>query len=120
MKLHLLWHLSIQASPKYHRLKSFFFVHFNSNDALGAAIEAINAKQPTWRDPSDNQEAKIYVKRDKDLEKRKIGQFRSHFYTAFEQYFSNHVDYMHKQFKVEIFNSNFCSMTVDVEDVRIR
>ena len=80
-------------------------VRFNSNDALEAANDAINAKSPTWIDPSNNQEVKVYAKRDKDIEKRKIGQFRSHFYTAFEQYFKNHVDYMNKEFKVEIVNN---------------
>ena len=48
---------------------------------------------------------KIYAKRDKDLEKRKIGQFRSHFYKVFEQHFQNHVDYMGKAFKIEIANN---------------
>ena len=79
-------------------------------------MEAINVKNPTWVDPSNQQEVKVYTKRDKDIEKRKIGQFRSHFYTAFQQYLSNHVDYMNKAFKVEIVN-NKLYITIDNDSV---
>ena len=85
-------------------------------EALDLAITSINAKSPTWVDPTNQQELQIYAKRDRDIEDRKIGQFRSHFYAAFQQYCSNHVDYMNKAFKVEIVN-NKLYITMDNDSV---